>query len=147
MSTETTRNQGPDTESTAEARWRGASRPLRTGPAGRVVRILLAALLGWTAYDLWADRGFVFAETTPLADPTLWLLTALLVWGIHEEADFVGWGKRVLPALGALAPAAPGVTLTVHGTIWTAPLTWLVRGVDIAAAILREILAMPVQAS
>jgi hypothetical protein len=106
------------------------------GPVGGVVRLLLAAVLGWTVYDLWVARGFIFAETDPLTDPTLWVLTALMVWAMYEVADFVGWGMRVLAALGLLVLAAAAAALTTAGTVWAAPVTWLVWGIDIGMAAL-----------
>jgi hypothetical protein len=117
----------------------------RLGPAGGVVRLLLAALLGSTAYALWADREFIFAKadpltdppmwvTDPLSDPSLWVLTAVMVWAIYEVAGFVGWGKRVLAALGLLGLAAVAVALATADTVWAAPVTWLVWGIDIGMA-------------
>lgn len=99
-----------------------------------MVRLLFAALLGWTVYELWVDRAFIVAETGPPADATLWVLTALMVWVLYEVAAFVGWGKRVLAAVGLLALVSGAVALTSGGTVWAAPLTWLVWGIDIGMA-------------
>jgi hypothetical protein len=128
-----------------ESRAADTDRLPRLGPVGGVVRLLLAALLGSTVYDLWVDREFIFAATDPLtdppiwvthplSDPSLWVLTALMVWAIYEVASFVGWRKRVLAALGLLALAAGAVALATAGTLWVAPVTWLVWGIDIAMA-------------
>jgi hypothetical protein len=133
------------TESRAGSCGGGAARPPRLGPVGGVVRLLLAVLLGSTVYDLWVDREFIFGRpdpgtdspgwvADPLSDLSLWVLTALMVWAIYEVAGFVGWGKRVFTALGLLGLAAIVVALATAGTVWAAPVTWLVWGVDVGMA-------------
>lgn len=110
-----------------------AYRAPRTGPVGRLARLVLAAGLGWVAYDLWVDRMFIFAGTDPLRDPGLWLLTGLVVYGVHSTAALVGWGRRALGVLAVLVVAAVAVTIAVAGTVWTGPLTWLMWGLDMTA--------------
>ena len=111
-----------------ESRAADTDRLPRLGPVGGVVRLLLGALLGSTVYDLWVDREFIFAKphpltdppmwvTDPLSDPSLWVLTALMLWAIYEVAHFVGWGKRVLAALGLLGLAAVAAALATARTV------------------------------
>ncbi|MPZ83187.1 MAG: hypothetical protein GEV28_23450 [Actinophytocola sp.] len=111
------------------------SRTPRTGPVGRVIRLLLAVALGWVTYDLWVDRTFIFAGTNPVHDPGLWIMTATLVYGLYELANLVGWGKRALAVLAVLAVAAAAIAVVWKGNVWTVPLTWLVWGFDVTGAV------------
>jgi len=133
------------TESRAGSRGGGADRMPRLGPVGGLVRLLLAALLGSTVYDLWVDREFIFGRpdpvpaapvwvADPLSDVSLWVLTALMVWAIYEVAGFVGWAKGVFAGLALLGLAAVVVALATAGIVWAAPVTWLVWAVDIGMA-------------
>jgi hypothetical protein len=133
------------TESRAGSRGGGADRLPRLGPVGGVVRLLFATLLGSTVVDLWVDREFVFGGpdpvtvapgwvADPLSDVSSWLLTALMVWAIYEVAGFVGWAKVVFAGLGLLGLAAVVVALVTAGTVWAAPVTWLVWGIDVGMA-------------
>ncbi|MPZ89531.1 MAG: hypothetical protein GEU81_16005 [Nitriliruptorales bacterium] len=131
MSTETTRERATN-----------AYRATRTGPVARLARLALAGGLGWVAYDLWIDRMFIFASTDPLSDPGLWILTALVVYGVHGTADLVGWGKRALAVLAVLVVASAAVALAVEGTVWTGPLTWLVWGLDVVGVIVVAVLLL-----
>lgn len=98
----------------------------RTGPVGRLARLALAAPLAWTGYDLWVDRGFIFAEL----DPGLLVLTGFAVYGAHQTGALIGRGKQALAALAVVAVAAAALA-TVQGNLWAAPLSWLVWGLDI----------------
>lgn len=109
----------------------GVRQATRTGPVGRLVRLLLAAVLGWLAYDLWVDRAFILAE----AEPGILVLTALAVYGLHHIAGLVGWGRQVLAVLAVTATASAAVALVLAGAIWAAPLTWLVWGVDLGVLV------------
>lgn len=103
----------------------------RTGAVGRLVRLLLAALLGWFAYDLWVDRAFILAE----AEPGILVLTAFAGYGLYQIAGLVGWGRQILAVLAVTAAASAAVALVLAGAIWAAPLTWLVWGIDLAVLV------------
>lgn len=121
------------TESTHDQAVRTRQAP-RTGPAGRIVRLLFAAALGWVVYNLWDARTFIFAGTNPLHDPGLWIMTALVVYGLYELANLRGTGARTLTVLAALIVASAVAALVWRGTPWTGPLTWLVWGFAIAGS-------------
>jgi len=99
----------------------------RTGPIGRLARILLAALLGWLAYDLWVDRSFIFAE----AEPGVLILTGLAAYGVHHTGALIGRGRQALAVLAATATVSAATALVIEGRIWAAPLNWFVWGLDL----------------
>lgn len=104
----------------------------RTGPVGRLARMLLAASLAWLAYDLWVDRTFIFNE-----DPEsgLLILTAFAVFATYYIARLAGLGRPVLALLAVAAGASAALAIWLHGVVWAPPLTWLVWGVDLGIVV------------
>lgn len=122
-------------EGTFQANEAQRRRAPRSGPVGRMARLLLATVLAFVAFDLWTDRAEVFAASDPLDEPFLWVLAALVVFGVYSLADGAAWGKRTIGVLALLAIAAAGVTVATEGTPWTQPLTWLVWGLGLGGLV------------
>jgi hypothetical protein len=99
----------------------------RTGPVGRLARLLAAAVGTWSAYSLWTDRAFIFNEP----DEGLLLLTGLAVYGVYQIAAVFGRGKLVLATLAVVAAAASALAIAREGSLWAPPLSWLAWGLDI----------------
>ncbi|MGH3646446.1 MAG: hypothetical protein ACRDTM_04625 [Micromonosporaceae bacterium] len=99
----------------------------RTGPLGRIARLVLAGLLIFTGYDLWVDRAFIFAEL----DPGLLVLTGFAVYGAYHTGAVLRRGKETLIGLAVLAAAAAGLAIVMEGSLWAPPLSWLAWGLDI----------------
>ncbi|MGH3712809.1 MAG: hypothetical protein ACRDT4_05025 [Micromonosporaceae bacterium] len=100
----------------------------RTGPIGRAARLLLAAPLTWTGYDLWVDRVPIFTDL----DVGLVLLSVLALYGAHQIGKLLGRGRETLIGLAVLGAAAATVSATAGAGLWSPPLSWLVWGVDLA---------------
>lgn len=115
-----------------------AKQPPRTGPVGRLARLLLAVTLGWVVYDLWVDRTFIFDE----ADPGLLILTGFAVYAVYHTAGLVGlaWPASVATTVTLVGSAV--IAVASEGTVWASPLSQVVWGLDfgvvlvIAAALL-----------
>jgi hypothetical protein len=108
----------------------------RTGPVGRIVRALAAAGLGALVYlrlATFAAHGpAVYRDPSIVLDPSLWLVTAILI------AGFVDFAGRFAPALFGIGSArgrtaaviglasvvvvATAIGLLLHGTPWGFPL-------------------------
>lgn len=123
-----------------------AVRPPHTGPVGRLARLLLAAALGWVAYDVWSDRSFIVAQ----AEPGVLVLTAFAAVGAYYIAGLAGLGKEVLVLIAVGGAVSAVLTAVLEGTLWAAPLSWYVVGLDlvvlvliVAATIIAVILGTP----
>lgn len=102
---------------------------------GRGVRLAFAGLLGWVAVDLWVDRVAIFADVGPVSEPGLWILAALVAYAGYVLGDVVGWGKWVLAALALVVLASGAAAYAVSGTVWDAPMSWFVWGLDLVGAV------------
>ncbi len=107
--------------------------PTRTGPVGRVARLVLGGSVGSVVYGLWVGRLAIFSPSEGLLNPGLLMVTGLVLYGVYTVADdLFGWGWRSLAVLGLLAVAAAVVTVGWAGTLWAGPFTWLVWGLNIS---------------
>jgi hypothetical protein len=107
----------------------GHVRP-RTGPVSRLTRLLLAALLGWLAYDV----GTI-ADLDEFREPGLVLLTGFAVYGLYAAVAAVlgaRWAVRAVQTLTVLAVGAATGAAVTSGSVWSAPLSWLMYGLDVA---------------
>ena len=114
--------------------------PARTGPIGRVVRLLLAALLAVFALDL-IDAGVTdYDRTEVLRFPGFWLLT---VATIDTIIRFLPLPRRLrwLAAVGlaAVAMTAAAISVAATGSAWGPPLTRLVWSVHVALLVMASI--------
>ena len=98
----------------------------RTGPIGRVARLLLAAGVIWSGYELWFDRDLILAEW----DEGLLILTGLVVYGLRQIAVVFDRGPLAVALLAAGLMAASAWAILWEGSLWAPPLSWLVWGVD-----------------
>jgi hypothetical protein len=102
----------------------------RTGPVSRLTRLLLAALLGWLAYDV----GTI-PDLDEFREPGLVLLTGFAVYGLYSAVAAVlgaRWAVRAVQTLTVLAVGAATGAAVTSGSVWSAPLTWLMFGLDVA---------------
>lgn len=113
----------------------GRQRVQRTGPVGRLARLVLAAAGAWLTYDLWIDRTAVFENTGPLDEPFLLALAAVVAYAVYDLAKAAGWGRLVLAVLAAVAVALIGIAWVTGGPLWAPPLTWLLWGVAVAGLV------------
>lgn len=111
-------------------------RPRRTGPVGRGARALAAVALGAIVYLrllTFAARGPAgYRDPSILLDPSLWLITAILVAGFVDFAGrfapglFGSWPARRRTAtvigLASVAGVAAAIGLVLHGSAWGFPL-------------------------
>ena len=96
----------------------------RTGPVGRIVRLLLAVAGVWFTYHVWDRRGFILVHGDLF-------LTGLMVYGTHQLAALYRRGKEALAALAGLGAVAGAVALMQTNQLWAPPLSWLVWGLDL----------------
>jgi hypothetical protein len=108
----------------------------RTGPIGRGARLLLAVALGafvaLRLATLAANGPVGYRDPSILADPGLWFLTAIVVFGVVDFAGRFAPGlERLRPAtrrmaatiaLVLLAIGAAAIGLVLHGSVWGFPL-------------------------
>lgn len=105
------------------------TRPMRTGPVGRTVRVLLAAGLATMTYGLWRTGMSNFSDPEILRQSGFWLITAVVVKAIYDAAAQQfgrSWAWRVLTALVVLVGVLAAIATLNAGTAWASPLTWLV---------------------
>jgi hypothetical protein len=121
--------------------------PVRTGPIGRLARVLIALVLGLALYSL-ADQGgpSAFSDPSNLTEPITWVLQvamfALFVALVGQlaastagEAAVRRWQVAAVTGL-AVALAAAAVTAQVaSGAIWASPFSDLVWAFDVAMLI------------
>ena len=110
----------------------------RTGPVSRIYRLVLVALLMWGAISIFLDGRPGFATST-IREPGFWVLAIVLphlIFEIPRRVAGARWGRRVAIAFGVLIIATATVAVTRDGVLWTAPLTTVVYGAVLAAALL-----------
>jgi len=107
----------------------------RTGPVGRVVRVLGTALMAWFVFQ-WLEAGMTwFSSPSTPANLWVWAVTGLAVYyGLYQlpESGFGRpWGVRVVATSGGILAAVAVVTLAVQGEPWAAPLTGVLYGLNV----------------
>jgi hypothetical protein len=129
MTTPTTRQQG--NASGARGMW-------RTGPVSRIYRLGLAVLLGLSAYSLILAGPGGFSQPASAEEPGVWILTGFALFAVRDSAATVlgpRWGRRALAGTVALLAGAGIAALVAEGSLWAAPVTWLLYGLDLTFAI------------
>jgi hypothetical protein len=108
--------------------------PIRTGPVSRLVRVVLAGLLAATVYGLVRTGMRSFSDPEILAEPGFWLITIIAVqnmYGLPAQLAGPRWGWRVLVGFLVVAAVAVIVAVGTSGTLWAAPLTWLLYPLEL----------------
>jgi hypothetical protein len=118
--------------------------PARTGPIGRLARLLLAVALTLGLYSI-ADQGgpASFRDSSNLTEPITWvlhvamfilfvLLAGQLAIAIVGPAAVRRWQMRVVIGLAVVLAAAAGAAWVASGAVWASPLTDVVWGFDAA---------------
>lgn len=104
----------------------------------RTYRLGLAALLGWTASSLIMAGHGGFSQPDSAAEPGVWILTGFALFAIRDAAATVfgpRWSGRALTGMVALLAVAGVAALAADGSLWAAPVTWLLYGLDLTFAI------------
>jgi hypothetical protein len=125
----------------------------RTGPIGRLARLLLVVVAALSLYSI-ADQGgpASFRDPSNLREPITWVLhaamfTLFVVLAGQLAVARVGpaavrrWQMRALVALAAVLAAATGAAWLAHGAVWATPLSDVVWGVD-AVMLVQTIVAL-----
>jgi hypothetical protein len=121
-----------------EAGGSGATWVWRTGPVSRLYRLGLAVLLGLSAYSLILAGPGGFSQPDSAQDPGVWILTGFALFAVRDAAATVvgpPWGGRALGGMLALLAVAGAAALAADGSLWAAPFTWLLYGLDLTFAI------------
>jgi hypothetical protein len=125
----------------------------RTGPVGRLARLLIAVGMALALYSI-ADQGgpVSFRDSANLTEPITWalhggmLVVFVLLVGQLARA-FVGpaavrrWYARALVGLAVLFAAGALTAWIASGSVWASPLPELVWGFD-AAMLVETIIAL-----
>jgi hypothetical protein len=114
----------------------------RTGPIGRLARVMLAVIAAVSLYSI-ADQGgpASFRDPSNLTEPITWVLhaamfavfvvlTGQLAAAIAGPAAVRPWQVRALIGLAVVLVAAAGTAWTTSGALWASPLSDVVWGVD-----------------
>jgi hypothetical protein len=125
----------------------------RTGPIGRLARLLLAVAIALPLYSI-ADQGgpASFRDPSNLAEPITWVLHGAMVVVFvllvgQLAAATVGptavrrWQLGALIALAVLVAVAGVTSWIASGAVWASPLSDLVWGFD-AAMLVETIVAL-----
>jgi hypothetical protein len=131
----------------------GSVRHPRTGPIGRLARLLIAVIAALSLYSI-ADQGgpASFRNPSNLSEPITWVLhiamLTLFVLLIGQlAAATVGpagvrrWQMRALIGLAVALVTAAGIAWMASGVVWASPLSDLVWGID-AAMLVETIVAL-----
>jgi hypothetical protein len=116
----------------------GATRVWRTGPVSRAYRLGLAVVLGLSAYSLILAGPSGFSQPDSAQEPGVWILTGFALFAIRDAAATVfgpRWSGRALTGMVGLLAAAGVAALAADGSLWAAPVTWLLYGLDLTFAI------------
>ena len=115
----------------------GATHAWRTGPVSRSYRLGLAVLLGLSAYSLILAGPGGFSQPDTAQEPGVWILTGFALFAVRDAAAMFGprWGGRALAAMVALLAVAGTAALAADGSLWAAPVTWLLYGLDLTFAV------------
>jgi hypothetical protein len=114
----------------------------RTGPIGRLARLLLAVGLGYALATI-VDQGgpASFRDSSNLTEPITWvlhiamftlfvLLAGQLALAAGGPAAVGRWQRRALLGLAAVLAASAGAAYVASGEIWASPLPDVVWAVD-----------------
>ena len=125
----------------------------RTGPIGRLARLLIAVLLALGLYSI-ADQGgpASFRDPSNLSEPITWVLhvamLAVFVLLVGQLAEAMAglravrrWQIGALGGLAVLLAAGALAALIASGGIWASPFTDLVWGFD-AVMLVETIVAL-----
>jgi hypothetical protein len=121
-----------------EVRGSGATRVWRIGPVSRGYRFGLAVLLGLTAYSLILGGPGGFSQPDTAKEPGVWIVTGFALFAVRDAAATIlrsRWGGRAMVGMVALLAVAGAAALTVDGSLWAAPFTWLLYGLDLTFAV------------
>ncbi len=115
----------------------------RSGPVGRLVRLVMGVFMAWTAYE-WIEAGLTwFSEPTTTTNPWVWIWTGLTVYyGLYQlPTSALGrrWGMRILTIFGGVLVVTMAVTFALEGRLWASPLTSFLYGLIVVFAILVSI--------
>ena len=154
--------QDTSSHSTDHASYPSAASAVRTGPLGRLVRLVLAAAAGLFLASI-VDQGGVVGFRSPsiLTEPSVWVLdAAMLAAFVHLVGRLAAvlageraarrWQRGALVGLAAALGGAALVGQAVFGAVWGFPLADLVWAFDvvmlletIVAALLASALGTP----
>jgi hypothetical protein len=125
----------------------------RTGPIGRLARLLIAVIAALSLYSI-ADQGgpASFRDPSNLSEPITWvlhiamftvfvLLIGQLAAATLGPADIRRWQMRALIGLGVALVIAAGTAWVASGAVWASPLSDLVWGID-AVMLVETIVAL-----
>lgn len=114
----------------------------RTGPIGRLARLLLAVVLALALFSI-ADQGgpASFRDSSNLSEPVTWalhggmlvvfvLLVGQLAAATVGPAAAPAWQVGALTGLAVLLAAGALTALIISGSVWASPFTDLVWGFD-----------------
>ena len=121
--------------------------PARTGPIGRAVRLLLAAVLAVFALDL-IDAGVTdYDRTEVLRFPGFWLLTVATIDTVIRFLPLPRRLRWLAPAgLAVVAITAAAISVAATGSAWGPPLTRLVWSLHVALLVIASVSLIPVVA-
>jgi hypothetical protein len=104
----------------------------------RSYRLGLAVLLGLSAYSLILAGPGGFSQPDTAEEPGVWILTGFALFAVRDAAATMfgpRWGGRALAAMVALLAVAGTAALAADGSLWAAPVTWLLYGLDLTFAL------------
>jgi hypothetical protein len=120
----------------------GGVRHPRTGPIGRLARLLFAVIAALSLYSI-ADQGgpASFRDPSNLSEPITWvlhiamftvfvLLIGQLAVATVGPAGVRRWQVRALIGLAVAMVTAAGIARMASGAVWASPLSDLVWGID-----------------
>jgi len=104
----------------------------------RSYRLGLAVLLGLSAYSLILAGHGGFSQPDSAEEPGVWILTGFALFAVRDAAATAfgpRWGGRALAGMLALLAVAGVAALAADGSLWAAPVTWLLYGLDLTFAV------------
>ena len=104
----------------------------RLGPVSTICRLVLTAVVVWSAVN-WTRAGVSgFSRSSMSTDFGIWLLIGLgIYYGVYATAaGGFGrrWGIRTVAAFAIVLVGAGSAAFAAQETLWAAPLTWLLFG-------------------
>jgi hypothetical protein len=104
----------------------------------RLYRLGLAVLLGLSAYSLILAGPGGFSQPDSAQEPGVWILTGFALFAVRDAAATVfgpRWGRRALAGMVVLLAGAGIAALVGPGSLWAAPVTWLLYALDLTFAV------------
>ena len=111
------------------------------GPVGRLCRLLLTAVMAFSAGLIAYAGTSGFSEDGP-GDAPWFVIGAGIYYGLYQTAaSGFGrrWGIRTVIAFAVVLIAAGAAALAFEGELWATPLTWLLYGFVLGFLILTAI--------